>query len=92
MPRHADHPIAPQFLGRWSPRALRPEVTEAELLSCLEAARWAPSTSNTQPWRYVVALAGEPSFATMLAGLVPFNLKTAVARRRTSFPPTLART
>ena len=73
MPRHADHPIAPQFLDRWSPRALRPEVTEAELLSCLEAARWAPSTSNTQPWRYVVALAGEPGFATMLAGLVPFN-------------------
>jgi hypothetical protein len=34
MPRHADHLIAPQFLGRWSTRALRPRVTEAELLSC----------------------------------------------------------
>ncbi len=73
MSRIAAHPIDNQFLQRWSPRALRPGLTEAELLSCLEAARWAPSSSNTQPWRYVAALAGEPGFATILAGLVPFN-------------------
>jgi nitroreductase len=73
MTRQADHPIAPQFLDRWSARALRPEVSEAELLSCLEAARWAPSTSNTQPWRYVVARSDEAGFAGILAGLVPFN-------------------
>ncbi len=73
MSRKSDHPIAPQFLNRWSARALRPDVTDAELLTCLEAARWAPSTSNTQPWRYVVALAGEAGFAGILAGLVPFN-------------------
>jgi nitroreductase len=73
MSRKSDHPIVPQFLNRWSARALRPEVTEAELLTCLEAARWAPSTSNTQPWRYVVARSNEPGFAGILAGLVPFN-------------------
>jgi nitroreductase len=73
MTRQADHPIAPQFLDRWSARALRPEVSEAELMSCLEAARWAPSTSNTQPWRYVVARSDEAGFAGILAGLAPFN-------------------
>lgn len=72
-PRLADHPIDPQFLARWSPRALRPELSEAELLRCLEAARWAPSSSNTQPWRYVVTRAGEPAFAAVLAALLPFN-------------------
>lgn len=77
MSRSADHPIAPAFLERWSPRALRPVVSEAELLSCLEAARWAPSASNTQPWRYVAALAGEPGFDTIAAGLVAFNREWA---------------
>lgn len=73
MTRLADHWIDPQFLTRWSARALRPGMSEAELLRCLEAARWAPSSSNTQPWRYVAALAGEPGFAAIVAGLVPFN-------------------
>lgn len=73
MTRHADHPVHPQFLERWSARALRPELSEAELLSCLEAARWAPSSSNTQPWRYRVARAGTPGFAAVLGGLVAFN-------------------
>lgn len=72
-PRLSEHPIAPQFLQRWSPRALRAELSEAELLACLEAARWAPSASNTQPWRYVVTRAGEPAFAAVLAALVPAN-------------------
>jgi nitroreductase len=71
--RHPDHPIDPRFLQRWSPRALSPDVSEAELLTCLEAARWAPSSSNSQPWRYVVARAGEPGFDTIFQSLVPFN-------------------
>lgn len=73
MSRHAEHPIAAQFLERWSPRALSPEVSEAELLTCLEAARWAPSTSNTQPWRYVLTRHGEAGFDAVLACLVPGN-------------------
>ncbi len=77
MTRQADHPIAPQFTERWSPRALSPAVSEAELLSCLEAARWAPSASNTQPWRYVLSRHGEPGFAAILASLAPFNREWA---------------
>lgn len=73
MSRHADHPIDERFLERWSPRALSPEVSESELLSCLEAARWAPSGSNTQPWRYVLTRQGEPGFEAVLACLVPSN-------------------
>lgn len=71
--RHSEHPIDPQFLQRWSPRALNPALSEAELLCCLEAARWAPSGSNTQPWRYVVARQGKPAFGAVLAALLPFN-------------------
>lgn len=52
---------------------MSPELSEAELMSCLEAARWAPSSSNTQPWRYVVTRHGEPGFAAVLACLVPAN-------------------
>lgn len=54
--RHADHPIDPLFLDRWSPRAMSGgELTEAELLTLFEAARWAPSSYNNQPWRILYA-------------------------------------
>ncbi|HEX7799769.1 MAG TPA: nitroreductase family protein, partial [Asticcacaulis sp.] len=72
--RHSDHPIQPQFLERWSPRAFsdRP-VGEQELMTLFEAARWAPSASNLQPWRFIYGLKGEPEFATLLSLLIPFN-------------------
>ncbi|MEI9903237.1 MAG: nitroreductase family protein [Asticcacaulis sp.] len=61
--RQSDHPIHPQFLDRWSPRAFTDTaVTEAEVLTVLEAARWAPSASNLQPWRFIYALKGTPEF------------------------------
>lgn len=51
--RHPDHPIQPLLLRRWSPRAMRPEpLSHAELDRLLEAARWAPSSFNEQPWRF----------------------------------------
>ena len=52
----ADHPIAEIIARRWSPRGFDPSkpVTRDELMSLLEAARWAPSSSNEQPWRYLV--------------------------------------
>lgn len=72
--RQPEHPIAEQFLSRWSPRSLTGEaLSESEVLSLLEAARWAPSASNIQPWRFVYAQAGTPGFDAILAGLVPFN-------------------
>lgn len=73
-PRHADHPIDPMFLDRWSPRAYdESTLTEEELFAVLEAGRWAPSSMNVQPWRFIYALRGTPAFATFLSTLVPFN-------------------
>ena len=61
--RIADHPIHELFLRRWSPRAMSGEVlTREELFTLFEAARWAPSSGNSQPWRFVYALAGTPDF------------------------------
>jgi nitroreductase len=53
-PRKADHPIEPLILRRWSPRAMSGEaITEDEMLTLFEAARWAPSTFNEQEWRFL---------------------------------------
>jgi len=49
--------VDPQFLDRWSPRAFSPEpLTEEEVHSLFEAARWAPSAGNLQPWLFLCAL------------------------------------
>ena len=54
--RTADHPIDLLFLDRWSPRAMSGEpVTREELFTLFEAARWAPSSFNAQPWRMLYA-------------------------------------
>ena len=54
--RIADHPIDPMFLQRWSPRAFTGEaISSEELMTLFEAARWAPSAGNSQPWRFVYA-------------------------------------
>ncbi|MGY0004986.1 nitroreductase family protein [Micromonospora sp. I033] len=48
--------LTPLLAFRWSPRAFDPaaELTEDEATSLLEAARWAPSAGNTQPWRFAL--------------------------------------
>jgi nitroreductase len=72
--RNPTHPIDSQFLERWSPRAFSDKaVTEDQVLTLIEAARWAPSASNLQPWRFIYALHGTPEFDTVLSLLVPFN-------------------
>lgn len=54
--RKADYPVDALFLNRWSSRAFEEkEVTQETLYTVLEAARWAPSSSNLQPWRFIVA-------------------------------------
>jgi nitroreductase len=74
MTRHADHPIAPAFLTRWSPRSFTDQaMTEAELMQVLEAARWAPSASNHQPVRFAWGLRGDAGFAAIHDGLMGFN-------------------
>jgi nitroreductase len=78
MPRSADHPVQPQFLSRRSPRLYSDQtMTEAQMMSLLEAARWAPSASNNQPWRAAWGLRGDAGFAAIAAGLKEGNRKWA---------------
>ena len=72
--RTSDHPINPIFLERWSPRAFSGEAMPKEdLMTILEAARWAPSSYNSQPWRFVYAMRDTPAWEPMLGLLVEFN-------------------
>jgi nitroreductase len=72
--RSADHDIDPIFLNRWSPRAFTGEAMPSALLMRLfEAARWAPSASNIQPWRFVYAHRGTPQWAPLFDALMDMN-------------------
>jgi nitroreductase len=54
--RKAEYPIDSLFLDRWSPRAMTGEpIDERDLLLLFEAAHWAPSSGNSQPWRFLYA-------------------------------------
>jgi nitroreductase len=83
MSRHAptDHEVLPMVRERWSPRAFdQAEVSTATLRSLLEAARWAPSAYNEQPWRFIVARKQQPeAFARALGLLVEGNQAWAQA-------------
>jgi nitroreductase len=70
-----DFPINDLIRQRWSPRAFSDKLVEPEVLrSVFEAARWAPSSNNEQPWVYIVAAKDDPeNFAKMLSVLVEFN-------------------
>ncbi len=73
-PRVSQFPIDPLFLERWSPRAFNEEeISEKELLTLLEAARWSPSSYNSQPWRFLYARRGTPHWDRFLGLLHPFN-------------------
>lgn len=76
--RIADYPIDRLFIDRWSPRAMSGEpISQEQLFSLFEAARWAPSSSNSQPWRFIYAQRNTPSWNTFLDLLVPFNREWA---------------
>lgn len=61
--RKPEHPVEPIFYRRWSPRSMTGEpVTDAEMLSLFEAARWAPSTYNEQEWRFLYARRDTPQW------------------------------
>ena len=70
-----DHPVLQPIAERWSPYALDPKpISDADLLTILEAARWAASAFNEQPWRFIVAKReNEADFATALSCLVEAN-------------------
>jgi nitroreductase len=72
--RQADFPIDPLFLDRWSPRAFDgSEVPDADLQTMFEAARWAPSAFNSQPWHFLYAKRGDLNWDRFLSLLIPFN-------------------
>jgi nitroreductase len=74
-----DFPAHDLITERWSPRAFSDKPVAADVLQSLfEAARWAPSSSNEQPWAYIVATKDDPeNFAKLLSVLVPFNVTWA---------------
>lgn len=78
-PAPANHPIHDLILHRWSPRSMAPRPIErAKLLSLLEAARWAPSSNNEQPWSLLIApREDEAEFAKMLSCLMEGNQRWA---------------
>jgi nitroreductase len=72
--RAPDHPIDPLFLERWSPRAFDgSEMPLEDLLTIFEAARWAPSAFNAQPWRFLYARRGDANWERFLGLLIPWN-------------------
>jgi nitroreductase len=80
-PAATDHPVQALIAARWSPYAFagRP-VKKEDLLSLFEAARWAPSSYNEQPWSYVLATQDDPAeFAKLLSCLVEGNQAWAKA-------------
>jgi nitroreductase len=70
-----EFPVHELLSRRWSPRAYCDRPVEREkLLSVLEAARWAPSSNNEQPWSFLMALKDQPeNFERMLSCLMESN-------------------
>jgi len=72
--RKPDHDIEPFFVNRWSPRAMTgEEITRKELMRLFEACRWAMSSMNNQPWRFLYALRNTPHWETFFNLLSPGN-------------------
>jgi nitroreductase len=72
--RTSDYDIEPIFLQRWSPRAFTgAPISDAELFSIFEAARWAPSSYNSQPWRFLYAKRDTAAWPVFLGLLGEFN-------------------
>ena len=78
-PAPAEYPVHDLIRERWSPRAFsRKEISSEDLRSLFEAARWAPSSSNEQPWAFIVATRNDnENFTKALQPLVEFNANWA---------------
>jgi len=72
--RKTEYPIHPLIAERWSPRSMTGEsLSDKELFSLFEAARWAPSSFNSQPWRFLYGKRETTDFSRLEELLVPFN-------------------
>jgi nitroreductase len=77
-PRKPAHDIDPLFANRWSPRSFTSDpLPESDLKIILEAARWAPSGSNRQPWRFIYGLRGTPAWEKIGPVLMDSNFRWA---------------
>ena len=65
--------------NRWSPRSFDDshKLSDDQIHSLLEAARWSPSSMNAQPWRFLVGLRGDSNFAALVSSLKENNLEWA---------------
>jgi nitroreductase len=74
-PAQTSVPVHPLIAARWSPRALDPngQVSDVALRAMLEAARWAPSSGNTQPARYLIGRRGDETYRRILEVLSKRN-------------------
>lgn len=74
----ANEEILPAMITRWSPRSFSiRKVDPADLRRIFEAARWAPSSFNEQPWRFFVGMKGTETFKKIASVLGGFNQKWA---------------
>ena len=72
--RDVEHDIEKIFPNRWSPRAMSGEkISDKDLMKLFEAARWAPSSSNIQPWRFVYARRNSKEWDKFFNALMEFN-------------------
>src|SRR5215471_4089772 len=77
-PAPNDYPIEETIRRRWSPRAFSDRPVEPDKLASLfEAARWAPSSFNEQPWSFIFATKDKPEYAMVLSSLVESNQQWA---------------
>jgi len=69
-----DYPVHPLIAARWSPRAYGTKPVEIEKLQRIfESARWAASSSNHQPWYFLVGFKGDEVYQKVFEALVEFN-------------------
>jgi|SRR5579862_3283083 len=76
--RKPEYPVADFIINRWSARAMSGEsISDKDLYSLFEAARWAPSEYNNQPWRFIYAKRGTEHWNKLFNLLVDFNKEWA---------------
>lgn len=72
--RKVENNINPLFVNRWSPRAMSgEEISHDDLMGLFEAARWAPSSYNNQPWRFIYAKRNTDHWQRLFSLLVEGN-------------------
>lgn len=73
------HDLHPVLINRWSPRAFDGKAVEQDKIDRMfEAARWSPSASNEQPWRFIVGIKGDETYQKIFDTFVEFNQLWAI--------------